>query len=389
MFSGHPILGIGPDNFAAAYPALRTLRAVQLVGVTFLESSPHSWLLQAAVSAGILGAASLTALTAYAAYRALRLVRSSPNAVPLVAGLAAFLTQALFAPNEVALDALFWIALGLIVPLERLAAPAQPAERGTAQVRRPARRGLDALDAIAGVALLAAVALSTTAWTPVRASEAHVAALAHLKAGDTQEALRLARASVDLDGSRAQYWAGLGQVQLTAGQPQSALSSFERAASLAPYLSGHWRNVANARLRLAVSDPSQLPRALDAARRAVVAEPTDPLSYAIVGQILLTQGDREGAIREGMRSIEVHPTEAAFEVIGVAYAQDKRYDEAEKILRRGIEIVGGLTIRTLLAQILIATGRPEDARPILSYVLLQDPTREDAKALYTSLPTPK
>jgi len=391
MFSAHPVLGIGPDNFAAAYPALRTLRAVQVVGLGFLESSPHSWVLQAVVSAGAGAVVVLIALTVYAAYRALRRMGTTPAAVPLLAGLAAFLTQAVVAPNEIALEVLFWQGLGLVVVLDHIegarAADSSPRRGGTSAVVR--WRRLDLQDSVAAVALVGAIVASALSWSPVRASEAHVAALANADAGNAAEALRLARASVDLDPSRAQYWAGLGRAQLLSGQENAALASFERAAMLAPYLSGHWRNLASTRLRLAAKDPSLLPRALDAARRAVAATPTDPLAYVSVAEILLAQGDRDGAIREAQRSLEIHPEETAFEVLGVTYGQMGRYAEAEAILRRGVDQVGGLYLRVLLSRVLFAEGRREEARPLLIFVLGYDPLNTDAQEMWRQLPDQK
>jgi O-antigen ligase/Flp pilus assembly protein TadD len=391
MFTAHPIVGIGPDNFAAAYPSLRTLRSVQLVGVTFLESSPHSWILQAAVSAGTVGAVTLVVATAYVCYRALRLVPVSPYAVPLLAGIAAFLAQALFAPNEIALDALFWISLGLIIPIERLAAPSStpPQRAGTHGRTAGAWRDLDALDAVAGVALVAVLALSyAVAWAPLRASEAHVAALASVSSNDVQQALRLARLSVDLDGSRAQYWAGLGQAQLAAGQPQSALASFERAAAIAPYLSGHWRNVANTKLQLAASDRSQVDAARKAAERAVAAQPVDPLAHDVLARVMLEQGDRDGAIREGLRALALWEDDrVARQVVGVAYAQLGRYPEAEAVVGPGIETDSGFELRLLLAQVLAAEGRRDEARMHINYVLDRDPSNAEARRLIATLGT--
>src|SRR5262249_12680002 len=153
------------------------------------------------------------------------------------------------------------------------------------------------------------------------------------------------------------------------------LASFERAASLAPYLSGHWRNVAQARIILVPSDPSMLARASEAGLRAVAAQPVDPVAHEIYAEVLFAQGDRDGAIREARRAIELSvSTPGAHDVLAIALAQTGDLAAAERVALDGLpyEDPASLTLDHLLAQIYVRQGNIAEAEKYIP------PPRADA-----------
>ncbi len=102
-----PLLGSGPDNFAAIYPSHRSERSA-FVTLGETQTSTHDLWMYAARSAGLLGFAALLLFVALLIERALRLARSGEVGALALEPLLAYLGQSLVGVNELGVVWTFW-----------------------------------------------------------------------------------------------------------------------------------------------------------------------------------------------------------------------------------------------------------------------------------------
>jgi hypothetical protein len=386
LIAERPLLGLGPDNFAAAYPSVRTVEAVRLTGPDTLTDSTHSWLLRVTVDAGLAGMVAFLVMLGAAAWRALR-DRTRVSALGL-AVVAAYLGQGLVAIEHISTDWIPWLGLGLVASLTE-GGPGSPAAipaRHRGPRARTARAQTPWLVWGAGIAALIAVTLAS--WQQVRASEALFRSVAALRAGDTAVAIAWANDATRLDPDRAIYWHGLGVARSTAGQQREAVQAFERAARLQPYRSDGWRNLAVAHLRsLEAGGTGAAPAAVAAAENGVAAEPNNPLAHFVLARAALAARDDERAAAASEHALAILPREDIVEVQATAYTNLSRWAEAERVVIPRLE--GAPLYRLLAARIYLGTGRRELAREQLEIYLRTDPTNASALALLRRLQSPE
>jgi O-antigen ligase len=125
MASDHPLLGVGPDVFPVLFPAYASERFMFLYGPFSVANGAHNLFFNALANTGVVGLAALLALLVAAA----RTVGRGWRRVGLeederrwllggtAAALVAFLVQAAFNVEEVALSLCVWVLLGLAVSL--------------------------------------------------------------------------------------------------------------------------------------------------------------------------------------------------------------------------------------------------------------------------------
>src|SRR5439155_7020666 len=108
-----PLLGWGPDSFAAAYANYRTGDPAGYPG-NQPESSAHSWLLEAGATTGIPGALAMLAGVVIAIERLYRIgLRQVPViAGPLLLGLVAYWAHGLVSVGSISVDWFGWAGLG-------------------------------------------------------------------------------------------------------------------------------------------------------------------------------------------------------------------------------------------------------------------------------------
>lgn len=374
-----PLLGAGPDNFAAVFAARRPERSLELSLPS--ESSTHNWILHASVSAGVLGLAALLAILGVAVSLVAHVVRSGRGAAAIAfAAVAAYLGQGLFTISHPAVEVVFWIALGAI---GSMAAGAVEKEEALQPREYVPLRQLVGSVLVLGIALL----LAATAGRSVAASRAFNLALGADAAARHDLAIAAAKEAVSLDPNRAAYWSILGKAHSDVGDRQRALEAFERAASLAPYRSGYWRNVAVTRWQLAAGRPDQLTKAFEAAERAVSAEPLDSDAHDLLARIALDRGDAQRAATEALRALELQPQRLSFyDTLSVAHARLRNWREAEETIARGLSVGESPQLRLTLAKIYLATNRLVLAREQLERVLSSDPTNSEALELLRLAP---
>lgn len=368
-----PIVGFGPDNFGVAFPAYREPPPD---GLTDPQTSAHDWILQAAVTTGVLGLSSLIALLAVAGVLLWRtaIPRAPAIGLPLALGLAAYWTHAVVAVGSISVDWFPWLCFGSIASL--------------AGVRRPTptRQIPRLLGAVVlGVGLVAAT-------LPVQAYQANRdAGLArlHWAAGDPSVAVALAESATARDSGRAEYWNWLGLARSKAGLAADAATAFEEAARRAPHEATYWLNLSLARERQALNgeDADRAARfAVAAAQRAVEVDPYAPRVNENLADVALRMGDFDVALRAGVQTALIYdgyPTYAH-----VAYVAAPRVSDlpgARAVLERAVKIRDTAELHAALGRVALLMGDREGARASARRALELEPDNSEARELILEL----
>ena len=120
------------------------------------------------------------------------------------------------------------------------------------------------------------------------------------------------------------------------GQYQEAIESGKRVIELKADMSGG--NTWNL-LALSYNELSQMEPAIQAIKKAIEINPTEPVYFANLSSFYNQNGQYDDAITAAKRVIELKPDYAiAYNNIGVACGKKKQYREAFKSLKRAVEI---------------------------------------------------
>jgi len=369
--AARPLVGVGPDNFAAVYPALHDIRSVALTSGE-LQNSTHDFLLYAGTSAGVLGLATIVSLVVVPAAFALRAAtRRDPHALAFVL-LAAYVAQGAVTISDLSLEWVPFVAGGLIAA----AWAAEPNRR----VLTPTNGATAA--AIVGVAALAvAVFLGQTQFSRIAASVAQGAAQDLRNASKPLVALDYARAAIQLDGTRAEYWGIFGGVLPDVGNPSAAGNAYQEAAQRQPWSPLYWRDLA-----ITYVARGDEPHSVQFLERAVAADPFDVLSHDLLARLAYNKGDFERAFDEGALAVRILPSDPVLYDAPVRAAVPLgRLPAAEEMLQMGLARHETAHLRVLLASIYAAGGRRADAIEQLDRALVLAPGDAEASQLRQQL----
>ncbi len=360
-----PVLGWGPDNFVAIYPALRTKSSIPS---QVLENSTHDLWLYVATSAGMIGWAALLLLTVLAIDNGVRLARRNSLAGLALIPLVAYLGQAFVNVNEIAVDWMFWVAIGII---------AAAAARGVAPTsRRAAPREARSVGILA---LAAALGIAGYAVVPrILAGENMLAAEAYANAHRGNEAVSYGQALATLDPRRGESWSTYGRALHERGDRAAAVMAFEAAAQRQPWHPLSWENLA-----IAWSALGNQNAALAAAERAPIADPYDGVGHEIAAQAAYEQKQFERSAAHGERAIayEYPAQESAYFTTISAYVQLKDLARAETLGRRAVEQYPTPRLRLQLAAILADEKKTSEALSLVDAVLKDQPSNVPAQQL--------
>ncbi len=359
-----PILGLGPDNFVAAYPSHREESSIVTGN---LENSTHDVWLYVATSAGAVGVGAFLLLVVLAVLGGLRLVGEGEIAAFALIPLAAYLGQSLVNVNEIVLDWPFWVSLGVIAGATgrtpRITGPSAPRKAAT----------------VGAIALAGAVLISVTTVLPrIVVGEDLLSSEAYAAANRQSEAVPYGRSAVQIDPRRGEDWSSYGVALFGAGEGTAALIAFERAASLQPWQPLSWENLALAWVRLGNGDA-----AFAAAKLAPVADPYDAVGHSLVASLASAQGDYALAAKEGELAIayQLTPDPSTYRTTINAYIQLKKLDRAESLGRKAVSLFPDVQFRLQLAAILGDEGKTAEALTLVDQVLAQQPNNTGAQQL--------
>jgi O-antigen ligase/cytochrome c-type biogenesis protein CcmH/NrfG len=372
-FAGRPILGHGPDNFGVASPRYRQTAGPTTPAIAS-ASSAYSWPAQLLATLGLIGLIAWLLLIAMAARSLwIRGLAKAPSvAVPVLLASAAYVVHGVVAVDSVAVDWWPWVAFAAAAVIDGL-----PNERILPVRRIPPLAAF----AVVGAAVIAALFGTATLRSNHDAQTSNIAR----EAGKAETAVAAAQASVNEDPGRARHWEALGLAHELAGDWRAASNAYAEAARRAPYDSTYWSSLAMSRARQLLSGDETgggAQAALDAARRAVEADPNSPVANAVVADIANLTGDYDLALQAAARAARLSPGEPGCEELAVAAALAVSDPHVGvRALDELLALHESATFRVGLAKLALELKDRDGARRQASRALELDPQNRDARAI--------
>ena len=362
-FADRPLLGYGPDGFAIAYPAHRLAESAGILGPARPQVSAHDWVLQAAVSYGAIGLATLVVLIVAGTLALARAFqRHRVLAGSLLAAWCAYWVQGLVTVGSVSVDWVPWLALGVAAALTGSRARHVPL-RHRALVLSTATAAVCVVGVAAGAIAFAA---NRDAW----------------RAGveDSVVASRAGELAVARDPGRATYWNRLGLALERNGRIEEAGRAYAEAARRAPYRATFWSNLTWIRLR-----QGDVAAAVTASRIAVTRDPNDPFASYALAEALRASGDCDEALSAARVAMWLYHDGPGFSrALARAALCSTDPGHARSILEQAV-VWDSAEIHAALASLLYTAGDTELARLHAARALQIDPKNAVALSVLSAL----
>jgi len=324
MFLDHPLLGVGFENFAVAYPHYQQAEWFAVAGLNTTNTSAHDWILHIAATTGAVGLIANVALLAVFAIHAWRRARDEDAAALLVAfaAIAAFYGGGLVLPGTQSIQWIPWVCVGVALASELRSAR-------VVSVTPPLR--FPAIVPVVIVAGLAGVALGQLG--SVQANSAARSAEAAIGTGSAARAVDMARKATAIDPGRAVYWNYLGRALELVPDLAGARTAYRQATSRSPYTPAFWWNLGRMEQAFAKqNEPGARDAAYDAMRRAIATNPQNPETYDRFAQLQAALGDTDTAmltLGEGIRATDWNPLRIS---LAQRFIATNRLAEARKVI---------------------------------------------------------
>jgi len=193
--------------------------------------------------------------------------------------------------------------------------------------------------------------------------------------------LDYARAAIQLDGSRAEYWATFGGVLSDAGNPSAAGNAYQEAAQRQPWNPLYWRDLA-----ITYVARGDEPHSVQFLERAVAADPFDVASHDLLARLAYNKGDWQRAFDEGALAVRIQPANPdLYDAPARAAVHLGRLPDAEGMLKIGLAQHETAHLHVLLASVYAAGGRRADAIAEVDRALVLAPGDAEATQLRQQL----
>ncbi len=370
VVGARPLLGVGPDNFIAAFPGFRPPDAALVIGRNFTQSSTHSSPLKVATDAGLLGLGAYLALVATLLWVAWRRARMAPRILGVASGsaLVAYLAQSVVTINDIGTEWLFWLLAGLLATPATLeptpTAAARPRGRRSERRAQPAPGDRP----LAATVLLGALGAALVVSSALSSSELAKTSLLATHRGDPATGVRAGQEATGRDGRRGHHWNVLGIAQSARGASADARASFLKAADATPYEPRYLLNAAEEETRLVAAGKFDFKaKAMEHAAAAVRVSPNDPDVRFRAGRVLFTVGEPALALEDLRRAVELFPDAADFLfLLGRSLEATGDRDAAIQTQHKAVELDPSLENRLRLAQLYAAAGDFANARKLIA-----------------------
>jgi len=372
--TARPLLGVGPDNFAAAYPSLHDIRSA-IVSSGELQNSTHNAALYIATSSGLLGLLAWAAMLVLTVSRGVQAAASRDPDALLVVFVAAYLGQGLVTITDLGLEWMPFVAAGLAAASWRERPIADPSGR-------PLQWGpvlTFGVLALVGCAFLGQAQLSRLA-----ASQTIAGADALLASGRALPAVDYASQAVQADNRRAEHWALFATALQAAGNPGAARSAYQEAAQREPWNPLYWQDIALT--YLAENDEVHAAAAVD---RSIAADQYSAGSRDLAARLAFNKGDWARALTEGALAIQIDPRnidEYEAPVRAAIHLQD--WARAESLLHTGLAQKETAHLHVLLALVYADSGKHSDAVAEITRALAIAPGDPEATQLQQQIGRP-
>ncbi len=336
MVQDRPLLGWGPETFGTYYPKYRSEEFVRYEfdvlkrPKTLFQNRPHSDILQAGVSAGVLGLLVYVALWGGFFFFAIkRLLTRRPEpfeqalSIGIIGGLAGYLFQAQFSFGTIAVSAIVWslMAVAFVVGERR------------ESTREEVSFNLDWpkpvwMASLAGVFLLLALGAFFSARQLV-ADYYFDQGVTAMEIPDSYSAGLAFNQAISLNSYEPEYpnYAGNMFVEVAkasedeasaTGALSEAINYLDKAIALNPDMPGYHYNLGNAKYYFSMlpgMDKAQAEKTMkEALREYLFAAAADPLSIDVhlnLASAYMRFGQKEKAIGEIKEALKINPNNAA------------------------------------------------------------------------------
>jgi O-antigen ligase/Flp pilus assembly protein TadD len=372
--AARPLLGVGPDNFTAAYPSLHDIRSA-MVSSSELQNSTHNAALYIATSSGLLGLLAWTAMLVLTISRGIQAAAARDPDALLVVFVAAYLGQGLVTISDLGLEWMPFVAAGL--------AAASWRERPITDASGP-RTPWGSVLTFGAVALIAFAFLAQAQLSRLVGSQAVAGANALLASGRALPAVDYASQVVQADNRRAEHWGLFGTTLQAAGNPGAARAAYQEAAQREPWNPLYWQNIALT--YLAENDEVHAVTAVD---RSIAADPYGAGSRDLAARLAFNKGDWARALTDGTLAIQIDPRnldEYEAPVRAAIHLQD--WAQAESLLRTGLTEKETAHLHVLLALVYADSGRHSEAVTEIARALALAPGDPEATQLQQQIGRP-
>jgi O-antigen ligase/cytochrome c-type biogenesis protein CcmH/NrfG len=371
IFLDNPVLGVGFENFAVAYP-----KYAEAAGINRnrTQTSAHNWIIHLAATTGLVGLAATAAFLAAFSVHVWKRARDD-DALPLLAAagaLAAFYGSGLVLPGAQSIQWIPWACFGVALASDLRTAPAF--------ARLPPVR----LPMLARVAILGGLALvAFIQAAPLDANRLIKTAESTLRVETAQTSVDAARAALAADSGRAVYWNDLGRALELVDDQAGARRAYLEATARSPYTSAFWWNLGRMHLFFGKQGEAGAKAAsYEAFRRALEASPRNPDTYDQLARVQIGFGDLAEAVVSADRAIALIPTEYTYYVVKAdAVRLQGEVRGSLDVLRQGVAATDHNELRLIFARRLIETRTETEARAVLQEILRTEPENEQALEL--------
>ncbi|MEK6206014.1 MAG: O-antigen ligase family protein [Chloroflexota bacterium] len=345
-----PLLGYGPDNFAAAYPRYRQPDSLVF---GFLADDAHNWLFQLAATTGVFGLVALVGaivITFSLIWTRLGQRASALGPAFLLASVA-YWVHASVTVATVGLDWFPYVTFGAVATMgkrPRASTPMMP--RAASFV------------AVAFLAVGAAVGSVTGISSFLANRDAAIAA--STVNSRPQVAMAAAEAAIRRDPDRADYWYWLGRAQEAQEAWPASAAAYSEAAARAPYERAYWADLARTLVHQAQSngDARTSAAAIAAARRGTEVDPNEPMTHGALADTAYALGEYDLSLRAAVAAILLWP-ESGYDVPAVraaARASDLR--QARVLVEEALRLRDSAGLHLTLSQLALKLGDLSTAR---------------------------
>jgi O-antigen ligase len=330
LIGERPLLGHGLDSLAIQFARVFPPELVYYQGRQVFVDRAHNWLLDTAVTTGLLGLAALIWLWAALFWWGGRAIRryqahGQPEKrlllVGCLAALAANLTGNLFSFDVATTAVAGWLLVAVVISLTR-------AGEGAAWELNPARWRLG----LAGLLLIGAVGVGWgSSGRFLIADAAYQRSLEASAGGNWPGAGEAAEQAVARWPQEPVYWQQLAWTQAAGGDWPRAAASWQQATQLRPTDPAVWAAKAQFYLELAEQgELAFLQTAEEAASEAIRLAPTIARLYLIKGRVYLLAGQWPAAVGQLAQAVDLDATDGlAWALLAETYAAQGQFAQAE------------------------------------------------------------
>ncbi len=371
IFIDHPLLGVGFENFAVAYPGYEEALGIKN---NRTQTSAHNWILHTAATMGLAGLLATAAVLAAFGVHVWRRARDE-DAVPLLAAagaLVAFYASGLVLPGAQSIQWIPWAGFGIALSSELRDAPF------AARLAPPRVPLLARIAVLAGLALLAFPQASV-----IDANRLAKSAETSLRPESAQRAVDAARGATKADPGRAVYWNDLGRALELVDDQAGARRAYSEAVVRSPYTPAFWWNLGRMQLFFARrGEDGAKAASYDAYQKALSASPRNPDTYDQLARAQLALGDHADALKSSERAIELYPGDPRYYTVAADAARlGGDTTRSLDLLRAGVAATDSNDLRVTLARRLIDARDVTEARAVLNDVLRSEPANAAAADL--------